>query len=416
MKNKLSAQHKSAVAQALLLVLAVFLSAVSAHAGEKVIFQFNGNQGVNPSTGLISDTAGNFYGTISGGIGNCFNVYELSPGSSGTYTETILYTFQNCNSTALYPVGGLSIDNNGNLYGAEATDLNDGSGQIYELAKGTNGSWIYSVIHTFGSKDGSPYGDLAWDAAGNLYGATQSPFTTSNGEVFKLSPQSDGSWKEGVLYKFPSPNGVGSPSGSVVLDSQGNLYGATYLGYGGDGSNTRGGVYELSPQSGTWKLTLLYNFTTASASQFPNSRLTLDSSGNLYGTTQGGKALYGTVYEVSPASGGTWTEQTLHTFTAGKNDGGYTNGNLVFDASGNLYGATYNGGSGCNANLCGVVYKLTPQSGGGYKESIAHTFESASDGSQPYSGLFLDSSGNLYGTTYHGGSRYGYGTVYEITP
>jgi len=160
---------------------------------------------------------------------------------------------------------------------------------------------------------------------------------------------------------------------------------------------------------------LLYNFTTASASQFPNSRLTFDSSGNLYGTTEGGSSFYGTVFEVSPGSGGQWTEKTLHTFSSG-NDGGATVGNLVFDANGNLYGVTYNGGSGCDGNLCGVVYRLAAQSGGGYKESVAHPFESASDGSVPYSGLFLDTSGNLYGTTSHGGSRYGYGTVYQITP
>jgi len=417
MRIKSSARQNSTVAQASLLALAIFLSAVSAHAGEKVIFQFNANQGFNPNTGLISDNAGNFYGTANGGIGNCSNVYELSPGSNGTYTETVLYTFQNCLPTGLYPAGALTMDKAGNLYGAESSNFDDGTGQIYELAKGTNGVWTYSVIHTFGSNEGSPFGDLTWDAAGNLYGATLAPFTTFNGEVFKLSPQPSGSWKEGALYKFPAPNGVGSPSGGVVFDSQGNLYGATFFGYSGFGSNTRGGVYELSPQSGgQWNLTLLYNFTTASTSQFPNSRLTSDSSGNLYGTTQGGTSFYGTVFEVSPGSAGTWTEKTLHRFNSGNNDGGSTIGNLVFDASGNLYGVTSNGGSGCNANLCGVVYKLTPQSGGGYKESIAHPFESASDGSNPYSGLFLDNSGNLYGTTYHGGSRYGYGTVYEITP
>ena len=345
-------------------------------------------------------------------------MYELSPGSNGTYTETVLYTFQNCNRTGLYPTGALSIDKNGNLYGAEyGFSTADGSGLVYELTKQTNGTFTYSVLHNFGAEEGGPFGDFAWDSAGNMYGATSHDSTTFNGEVFEMSPQSNGTWKDTVLYQFPSPNGVGSPAGSVVLDGQGNLYGATFFGYGGYGTSTRGGVYELSPQIGTrWKLTLLYNFTTASTSQFPNSRLTFDSSGNLYGTTQSGNTFYGTVFEVSAGSGGTWTEKTLHSFNSGNNDGGSTTGNLVFDASGNLYGVTYDGGSGCNQNLCGVVYKLTPQSGGGYTESIVHPFESAGDGSGPYSGLFLDSSGNLYGTTYHGGSRYGYGTVYQITP
>lgn len=417
MRDKSFARQNSTVAQFLTLVLAIFFCAVSARAGEKVIFQFNSNQALNPSTPVISDSAGNFYGTVGGGIGNCAKVYELSPSSNGTYTEIVLYSFQNCTSTGLYPVGALSFDKNGNLYGAEASDFDDGVGQIYEPAKGSGGVWTYSVIHTFGPNEGSPFGDFAWDAAGNLYGATNAPFTTFDGEVFKLSPQSNGGWKESVLYQFPSPSGIGSTVGSVILDSQGNLYGATFFGNGGYGSSTRGGIYELSPQSGTrWKLTLLYNFTTANTSQLPNSRLTFDSSGNLYGTTIAARnSFYGTVFEVSPGSGGTWTEKTLHGFSSG-NDGGATTGNLVFDASGNLYGVTYNGGNGCSKNLCGVVYKLTPQSGGGYKESIEHPFESAGDGSVPESGLFLDSSGNLYGTTYHGGSRYGYGTVYQITP
>jgi uncharacterized repeat protein (TIGR03803 family) len=415
MKSKFL-KGRLATAQVLLCALAVILGATSAQAGEKVIFAFNGTQGINPSTGLVSDGAGNFYGTVGGGIGNCSNVYELSPNSDGTYAETILYTFQNCTKTGNYPIGTLSPDKNGNLYGAlYGFDAADGSGVIYELLKQTNGTFAYRVLHNFGADEGGPYGDFAWDGAGNMYGATSHDSTTFSGEVFELSPQSNGTWKESVLVQFPTSTGVGSPVGSVVLDGQGNLYGATFFGTGGYGSNTRGGVYELSPQAGgSWKFTLLYNFTPANKSQFPNSRLTFDSSGDLYGTAQG-SSFYGSVFEVSPSSSGVWTATTLHSFSAGT-DGADTTGNLVFDANGNLYGVTYDGGSGCNRNLCGVVYKLTPQSGGGYTESIEHPFESASDGSIPESTLLLGNDGNLYGTTYHGGSRYGYGTVYQITP
>jgi uncharacterized repeat protein (TIGR03803 family) len=416
MRIKSSARQNSTVAQASLLVLAIFLSAVSAHAGEKVIFQFNANQGFNPNTGLISDNAGNFYGTANGGIGNCSNVYELSPGSNGTYTETVLYTFQNCNRSGLYPIGALSIDKNGNLYGAEyGFSAADGSGLVFELTKQTNGTFTYSVLHNFGGNEGGPFGDFAWDSAGNIYGATSHDSTTFNGEVFELSPQPNGSWKETVLYQFPAPNGVGSPSGSVVLDAQGNLYGALFYGIDGNEGKSRGAVYELARQSsGPWKLILLYNFLSGSGADYPNSRLIFDASGNLYGTAQGAK--YGSVFELSPTSSGVWTETTIHTFTAGKDGANPTGANLVFDASGNLWGTTPTGGIGCNRNLCGVVYKLSLQTGGTWTEAIVHPFESASDGSEPDAGLFLDSSGNLYGTTYHGGSRYGYGTVFEITP
>jgi uncharacterized repeat protein (TIGR03803 family) len=416
MRNKSFAGQKSTVAQALLLVLAIFISAGSAHAGEKVIFQFNANQGFNPSTGLISDSAGNFYGTANGGIGNCSNVYELSPGSNGAYTETVLYTFQNCNRSGLYPIGALSIDKGGNLYGAEyGFSAADGSGLVFELTKQTNGTFTYSVLHDFGGNEGGPFGDFAWDSAGNIYGATSHDSTTFNGEVFELTPQPNGSWKESVLYQFPAPNGVGSPAGSVVLDSQGNLYGATYDGLGGSGYTSRGAVYELVPQSGgPWKLILLYNFPLGTGTESPNSRLTFDAGGNLYGTTQSRN--YGAVFRLSPNPSGAWTETTIHSFTAGKDGANPADAILVFDASGNLWGTTQAGGVGCNRNLCGVVYKLSPQSGGTWTETIVHTFESASDGSEPHAGLFLDSSGNLYGTTYHGGSRYGYGTVFEITP
>jgi uncharacterized repeat protein (TIGR03803 family) len=416
MKIRFSTPRRLALAPVLLCVVAIVLGAGMAQAREKVIFTFNGTQGLNPSAGLVSDSAGNFYSTVSGGIGNCSKVYELSPNSDGTYTETVLYTFQNCNQTGNYPVGTLSLDKKGNLYGALYGFASaDGSGAVYELLKQTNGTFSYRVLHNFGGNEGGPYGDFAWDSAGNMYGATSHDSTTFDGEVFELSPQSNGTWKESVLVTFPTSAGVGDPAGSVVLDSQGNLYGATFYGTGGYDGSSRGGIYELSPQAGgSWKFTLLYNFTTASKSQFPESRLTFDSSGNLYGTAQG-SSFYGSVFEVSPVSGGKWTATTLHSFTAG-NDGADPAGNLVFDTKGNLYGVAYDGGSGCNRNLCGVVYKLTPQSGGGYAESIEHPFESATDGSIPYGTLLLGNDGNLYGTTEHGGSRYGYGTVYQIAP
>ena len=161
-------------------------------------------------------------------------------------------------------------------------------------------------------------------------------------------------------------------------------------------------------------MTLLYEFVAGTKATLPDSRLTFDSSGNLYGTMEGGGNFYGGIFELSPSSGGTWRETTVHDFTGGS-DGLIAVGNLVVDASGSLYGATYRGGNGCNKNLCGLVYKFS-QSGGTWKETILHPFESADDGSQPGAGLLIDSAGNLFGTTINGGGRFGYGTVYEITP
>ena len=158
-------------------------------------------------------------------------------------------------------------------------------------------------------------------------------------------------------------------------------------------------------------MSVLYNFTGDQAQ--PNSPLVFDSRGNLYGTaTQPDPGL---VFKLSPQSGGPWKEKVIHFFANGS-DGEFPAGNLVLDSSGNVYGTAMWGGLGCNRFYCGVAYELSPQSGGPWKETILHPFESAEDGSQPGAGLLLDASGNLFGTTYHGGGRYGYGTVFEITP
>ena len=408
MKYKSLARFGSTLAGFLAMALAIMAAAVGAQAGEKVILPFDKTHGSYPRSSLTADSAGNLYGTTAfGGAANCGTVFELSPGSAGKWTETVLYSFTGCDIATLTPLGTLSIDIQGNLYGVQ-----DGfiySGVVFELKKAANGNWSYGVLHNFGGNgnEGSPNGDLTWDGAGNLYGTTSENTEEFAGEAFELSPQPNGSWRETVLYTFPSPNGVGDPVAGVVFDKKGNLYGATF--YGSKGAF--GAVYELSPQaSGPWTLTVLANFAHA---RIPNARLIFDSSGNLYGTT--GQINTSEVFELSPVSGGTWKETTIHSFTP-LSDGQDPVGALIFDASGNLYGATSEGGTGCNQFLCGTVFKLAPQSNGTWKETILHQFESATDGSEPQEGLILDNSGNLYGTTAAGGSRYGYGTVFEITP
>jgi uncharacterized repeat protein (TIGR03803 family) len=399
------------MAQALAVALAFLFSATVAQAGEHLILKFNKTEGAYPLSGLTSDAAGNLFGmTVGGGEKNCGTVFELSPGSGGQWTETLLFSFQGCRFEALVPRGTMAIDQEGNLYGIQV-GYSD-SGQIFELVKGAKDAWAYRVLYVFGSSgssEGTPNTDLTWDSAGNLYGTTSAEFGTINGEVFELSPQPNGNWKESVLYTFPAPNGVGFPVAGVTFDGNGNLYGPTYYGTTHQG----GAVYELSPQAnGPWALTVVFNFTGNEGSEL-NSRLVFDSGGNLYGTAT--DPTHGEVFELSHASGSAWKETTLHVFTSGS-DGSYPQGTLVFDASGSLYGTTAGGGLGCNGSLCGVVYQLTPQSGGTWKETILHHFESAEDGSQPQAGLLLDNAGHLYGTTEYGGGRYGYGTVFQITP
>jgi uncharacterized repeat protein (TIGR03803 family) len=400
----------SIAARVLAAGMILLCNVIGAQAGERVILRFNKTEGSHPSSALISDAAGNLYGTTTaGGEKDCGTVFELSPSSGGQWTEKVLYSFRGCTQVTLTPRGSMAIDPKGNLFGVQVGYSN--SGQIFELKKGTNGAWSYSVIYVFGSNgssEGSPNTDLVWDSVGNLYGTTASEFGTINGEVFELSPQPSGIWKENVLYTFPAPNGVGYPVAGVTFDNKGNLYGGAF--YGSNGAF--GAVYELSPQAnGKWNLSTLYNFTPATGSEL-NSQLIFDASGNLYGTTR--QLNTGVVFQLSPTSSGTWKEKTIYTFRSG-GDGNWPLG-LVVDSNGNLYGSTSSGGRGCNGFLCGVVYRLRLSKSNSWNEAILHNFESAEDGSGPGAGLLLDNAGHLYGTTYYGGGRYGYGTVFEVTP
>ena len=193
----------------------------------------------------------------------------------------------------------------------------------------------------------------------------------------------------------------------LIADSAGNLYGTTE-----EGGNTGGGVYgtvfELSPSaSGAWTEQIIYNFDGSSGSEAQTS-LALDSSGNLYGVaTFGGTYGYGVVFELTPSSGGAWTYTVLHNFKKG-GDGLSPVGGLVFDASGTLFGVTQEGGAYNN----GTVFQLRKSSGGTWAERVLHSFN-GTDGSNPTKALAIDTSGNLYGTTYNGGAHAA-GTVFGM--
>jgi uncharacterized repeat protein (TIGR03803 family) len=271
------------------------------------------------------------------------------------------------------------------------------------------------VLHLFNynGRDGvSPSAGLVLDAAGNLYGTTFEGGLVNDGTVFKLSPNANGSWTEEILHSF-SNNGVDGehPNGGVLLDDTGDIYGTTYSG----GTYPAGGtVFELAPRNGGgYAERILHNFNDGDNGDLPIGNLVLGPSGALYGVTiQGGHNNCGTVFELKP-SGGTWNEKPLYKFK-GHTDGCNPVGGVVFDASGNLYGNTQNGGSG--TNFAGTVFVLSPStSGDAWTETILHNFGNGLDGQNPYSGLIFGLNGNLYGTTYYGG-QYSNGTVFEITP
>ena len=370
---------------------------------------------------LIADKLGNFYGdAFNGGIGNG-SVFELQTSSSG-WTVNTIYTFPSP-TVGLDPFGGLTIEADGHLFGTTYRSYAQVYvGSVFEMIPSAGGTWTEGAIYQFPQTDGfDPIGDLISDNSGNLYGvaAQAGPSTNSAGIVFRLKLLGGGGWQFNVIYEFiTQPNGSSpsGPSGGLVFDSNGNLYGVT--GGGSGGIYGYGTVYKLSPtSSGYWNETTLYSFGAFYGdANSPHGKLVFDKAGNLYGTTSGGGTSSGTVFELSPQASGPWLETVVHNFTGGRDgDGPYAG--MVMDNAGNLYGTTFAGGAiirECEFT-CGTVFELSPSSGGKWKESIIHYFSGPPDGHWPQAGLTLDSLGNVYGTTPAGGSGR-YGTVFKLSP
>jgi len=397
------------------LAMAMLLTAAPAAAqAEKLLhgFRSTGADGTQPRAALVFDSSGNLYGTTSaGGIAGVGTVFELSPRTAGGWSEKILHSFTN-GKDGNTPYAGLIIDASGNLYGTTLEGGFQGLGSVFELSPKSGGGWTEKVIYSFHeSNDGIfPRAGLTMDAAGNLYGTTSESTSADVGTVFELSPTSSGTWTEKILFSFSGANGS-TPEGGVVFDAAGNLYSTTEEG----GAYGYGAVFELSPSSSGWSETVLYSFNNNGVDPlYPFAGLAIDSAGNLYGTAVDGAAFGGgAVFELSP-SGGTWSESIVHAFNYNDNfDGINPEASPTVDSAGNLYGTTNLGGN-CSVTFgCGTVYKLSPSSGS-WTETILHNFGSSSiDGQQPEASVILDVSGNVYGTTKVGGA-YGDGTAFEI--
>jgi len=410
---------------AVILVLTLLLAvSQSAYARETVLHAFQGRPGMLPTSNLVSDAAGNLYGTTwQGGSRNCTGafsgcgiVFELTPSSTG-WSYSVLYVFKGGHDGA-NPTGNLTFDVAGNIYGTTQNGGNpkcfneEGCGTVFELSPLSGGGWKESVLHVFNGSDGSgPTGGVILDSVGNVYGTTASDSANYGfGTVFELTPGAQGEWTETTLYAFEKGNDGANPHGDLVFDKAGNLYGTTEMG----GAGIYGTVFELTHSGQSWEETILYRFSGGSDGGFPLGGLIFDTAGNLYGTTQGGgEGLgYGTVFELSP-SHGSWAETVLLAFTNA--DGAYPGGDLIFDAAGNLFGTAANGGKAGCWPTCGSVFELTPNSGGGWTEKVLYKFTGGKDGAIPLSTLMLDSAGNLYGTAFVGGNKYD-GVVFKIVP
>lgn len=302
---------------------------------------------------------------------------------------------------------GVVLGDQGSLYGATTGGGAYGHGTVFQLTPGPPGKWTETILHSFCAvtrcKDGSsPSGVLVLDSEGDLYGG-------SNTATFEMERKGS-DWTFRLLCDCITPS---------VFDEAGNLYGI-----GGPGTHDAGAVVELSRISGGWKETFLYSF----CSQRPGCRdgeppewnVTLDPAGNLYGTTElggngypacSGSAGCGVAYQLKSLGDGKWQYHVLHRFAAFPLDGQLPYSGVTVDGSGNVYGTTLQGGIG------GTVYRLSPEQDGRWKETILYNFPNAqTNGGGPIGGLVLDPAGNIYGTASGGGDPVCQcGVVFKLT-
>jgi uncharacterized repeat protein (TIGR03803 family) len=345
------------------------------------VFQGGPSDGQNPQARLILDAHGDLYGTTTGG-GAAFvgTVFKLAPAKRGEWKETIIHSF-NCNTgDGCSPYSFLISDKAGNLYGTTTSGgggdntefCTNGCGTVFRLSPQKDGSWTERLLYTFPKQfvpaGAVPYAGLWMDANGRLYGTTY--YGGQGGVVFRLTPSTRGLWKETVLHGF-SNNGTDgiNPYASVVMDGSGNLYGTTTR--GGDSSLPSGIVFMLSPTAkGEWIETIIHDFPSPRYvdGELPYTGVVEDAAGNLYGAASDGGGENegncpdydgcGVIYKLSPNSDGTWSETILYAFQGGL-DGGYPEDDvLAVDKQGNLLGTAVTGGTGGAG--AGVVFKVKP--------------------------------------------------------
>ncbi len=414
-----------------------------------VIYNFSGYpDGAEPLDGLITDTAGNLYGTAAAGgkseyscASRCGTVFELVAPAAGktAWTQKVLYAFTG-GTDGISPVGLLAFDKAGNLYGTTTAGGNpacfsegqQGCGTVFELSPPAAGktAWTKTILYSFagGTGGGVLNGSLVFDSAGALYGTAQQGGVNCDGEtsagcgvVFKLSPPSGTGkvWTEQTLYAFNGGSSDGySPAAGVIIDASGALYGmagpdqfseSTAIAY----------VYKLTPPAAgqtAWTESILQAFVpSGNFSSGGVGRLLADSTGALYGAVGDGN---GKIFKLKAPAGGTtpWTETDLYKFT-GSPDGAGPVGGLAGDSAGHLFGATTSGGGmSCGGNGCGTIFRLTPPAAGktAYTETVLHAFTGL-DGEFPNGDMVVTSAGTLYGTAEQGGTGYA-GTVLKVIP
>jgi len=353
----------------------------------------------------------------------CGTVFSLTPSHGGSWSETQIDLFTS-GSDGFEP-GTLAISPSGVLYGTTAGGGSTGCGgtgcgTAFSLTpSAAQTTWTKST-YTLPQATSLP-NSLRFSATGVLYGTSSDGGT--GGSFFSLKPPTTGqAWTEHLLYSFPADKyhplmTLTGPGGVVYGTSE-----------GGDPSCPVGCgiVFSLTPPktgTGSWTETVLDAFVNQGNHPYGNASIVLGSDGVIYGTTrQGGQFNLGAVFSLTPpsVSGGSWTETLLYSF-AGPPDAATPNQGLVMAKDGTLYGTSFYGGDANCQTLkvgCGAVFSLTPpsSSGGAWTETVLHAFTGGTDGGNPIAGLTIGANGVLYGTTTAWGGTGKYGTVFAVTP
>jgi len=415
-----------------LALLALTLAAQSNAQVATVLHSFTGAlyDGAKPIAGVAIGSAGVLYGaTFDGGSGiacgaaGCGTIYSLTPPSSpgGLWTEAVLYSFLGGGIDGENPAATLIMNSAGVLYGTTYAGGTSSGGTVFSLTPPTTpgAPWTEAVLYNFipGNKNGAfPAAGLAIDTNGVLYGTTLFGGNSSVGVVFSLTPPAVAGmhWTQAVVVNLSNLKTGSLPMASLALADNHTIYGTT--GSGGAAGYGTAFLLKQAPSGGAWRPTLLHSFggpTVDGAT--PESNLAIGTGGVLYGTTySGGTFGKGTVYSLTPPAVGStsWTESVLYNFTGGS-DGGEPRAGVLLTSTGTLYGTTYDGGSAGS----GAVYFLTPPAttGAPWTEAVTYSFPGGSGGGNSRSGLVMDATGLLYGTTYSGG-LFSLGTVFSLLP
>lgn len=371
-----------------------------------LLYNFNFNTGDAPGS-VVLDRGGNIYGTTeAGGPGVYGNIYKFSHAGTG-WIFGDLYNFT-AHDDGAYPLsGGLTFGPDGALYGTASGEGANGYGTVFVVRPSSTVcgtvqcAWNITVLYSFsGGSDGSnPNGKLVFDAAGNIYGTTSYGGDNDKGTVFMLS-RSGGTWTHTVLHDFNGSDGA-TPWGNAALDGAGNVLGTTSSG----GAHGWGVIFELVHSGSGWTYQDLYDFTNGSDGRSPYAGLVMDAAGNFFGSAQyNGANRGGTIFELSPSAGG-YDFNVIYSLTGA---GGPAD-TLTLDSAGNLYGSTYKDGS----FQAGNVFELS-RSGSGWTYTDFYDFTGGTDGKWPMGSVAIDSSGNIFGTAWEGG-QFQAGVIFEIT-